>query len=55
MRLSARYEKETAVLAQITDPEYRAHIAANWWLLASEAISSHLADGLLIPADYPTH
>ena len=54
VRLSARYEKETALLAQLTEIEYRAHIAANWWLLADEAVAAHLADGLFVASDYPT-
>lgn len=54
VRLSARYERETAALAQISEVEYRAHIAANWWLLSDEAIAAHLADGLFVASDYPT-
>lgn len=52
-RLVDRYETFVAKRAGISLEAYRAHAAAQWWLLDSEAVDAKLADVVALIPDYP--
>jgi ATP-dependent Clp protease protease subunit len=52
-RLNARFEVQLAKIAQLSLEEYHAKAAAQWWMLADEALNAHLADDVGMFADYP--
>lgn len=52
-RIVAGYEVDIAKRAGLTVDEYRAHEAAQWWLLTDEAVAARMADLSGATSDYP--